>query len=126
MANAQYPLIFFSPLLGSDARAAGELLAAGSTTVPVAPLDAERVLNLLRGKRGFRHLKVALPQFALDNPRIEASLEGSAHATHLAVQFYGNFEKLAEPLFKAFLGLGSCAIRFGISRSWSRGRSGKS
>ena len=39
--------------------------------------------------------KITLPSFHLDNPRLNAALDGTATETHIHVRSYGNFDKLA-------------------------------
>jgi len=51
----------------------------------------------------------------MDNARAEAALQGTATETHIVVHFYGNFEKLAKPLFNALKGMG-----FNCFSAWDR------
>lgn len=106
MANAQLPLLFFSPLPNTDPLSAAESVVAGSSSVPVVPLDPAGLLHALKAQRGLSRLKISLPVFSFDNRRAEAAFEGSATETHINVRFYGNFEKLAQQVFRAFVALG--------------------
>jgi hypothetical protein len=63
-------------------------------------------LQTTKATRGLARLKVALPSFHLDNPRLNAALDGTATETHIHVRFHGNFDKLAKPLFKSLTSQG--------------------
>lgn len=106
MAQEWLPLLFFLPAPHADALEVAEGLVSGSTVMPVTPLEPARVLKSLKAIRGFGRLKINLPHFSLDNPRADAAFEGDALGTHLLVRFYGNFDKMAEPLFSALTGQG--------------------
>jgi hypothetical protein len=108
MANEQLPLLFFKLLAGSDPLAvARSLLMASSTAIAeVMPLETEEILRGVRASRGFARLKVTPPDFSFDNPRLEAAFEGRAERTHVSIQFYGNFERVAKPLFGALRAMG--------------------
>jgi len=108
MASEQLPLLFFKPLAGTDPLAvARSLLTASSTAIDeVVPLEAEEILPALRATRGFARLKVTPPDFSFDNPRLEAAFDGRAERTHVSVRFYGNFERVARPLFDALGAMG--------------------
>jgi len=103
MANERLPLLFFKPLAGADSVAvARTLLTSSSSAISgVAPLEPSEVVRTIRATRGFARLKTAPPAFSFDNPRLEAAFEGTVERTHVSVRFYGNFERVAEPLFKA-------------------------
>jgi len=94
-------LIFFKPNAEARQIATGHQLLLGSASHKIASLDPQQVLQWLKSKRGFGRMKLSIPTFELDNERLEVSMEGTAYETHLDVRFFGNFEKLAEPLFKA-------------------------
>jgi hypothetical protein len=106
MAVAQFPLIFFMPSKGSDPVAVARAIVAGSSPESVDHFNPIEVLKEIKSGRGFGRLKIALPKFTLDNAGLEASLEGTAMETHLSVCFYGNFDKLAKPLFDAVVAQG--------------------
>lgn len=106
MAGEQVPLLFFKPLPGSDPPTVAQSLLNEAPSPDVVPLDPLALLHDIRSTRGFARLKVALPHFSFDNPRAQAALEGTALATHVRVGFFGNFEKVAEPLFKALTATG--------------------
>jgi hypothetical protein len=106
MPSEQAPLIFFLPAADAQALETAEALASESPADGATPIETEYVLRRLTGNRGFTRLKINLPRFSLDNPRREVSMEGMAYDTHLRVGFYGNFEVLAAPLFKALRSLG--------------------
>jgi hypothetical protein len=100
VSREQLSLLFFIPLPTAAPQTAAESLLAGSSLAPVAPLAPDRVLDSAKATRGLTRLKIALPSFHLDNPRLNAALDGTATETHIHVRFYGNFDKLAKPIFK--------------------------
>jgi hypothetical protein len=106
VATEQIPLLFFKPAPHTDPLTVAETLLAAPESARVVALDPATVLQSLRSTRGFARLEVALPHFSLDNPRSQAALEGTASPIHLSVRFYGDFEKLAEPLFRAMVAQG--------------------
>lgn len=106
MANEQLPLLFFMPSPGADPLSVAESLLAGAPTASAAPLDLARTLDAIKSTHGFARLMADSPSFRLDNPRAEAALDGTATKTHITVRFYGNFEKLAQPLFKVLIAEG--------------------
>jgi hypothetical protein len=101
LASEQVPLLFFKPQPACDLLTVAQSLLNEAPSPDVVPLDPLPVLQNIRSTRGFARLKVALPDFSLDNPRAETALEGTALPTHIRVGFFGDFEKLAELLFKA-------------------------
>jgi hypothetical protein len=106
LASEQVPLLFFKPQHASDPLSVAQSLLNEAPSPSVVPLDPLAVLQNIRSTRGFARLKVALPHFSFDSPRAEAALEGTALATHVRVGFFGNFEKVAEPLFNALTSSG--------------------
>jgi hypothetical protein len=106
VADEQLPLLFFQPPPGADPLTAAESLSAGTQLASLPQLDPLQVLNTLKSTRGFARLKIALPTFTLDNPRLSAALEGTATPTHLRVHFHGDFDRLAQPLFTALTAQG--------------------
>jgi hypothetical protein len=101
MATEQLPLLFFRPSPNTDPLAVAAALQADSPSPPVAPLDPDRTLKAIKATRGFARLEITPPTFSLDNPRIGAALDGMTSESLLSVRFFGDFEKLAEPLFHA-------------------------
>lgn len=109
MANQQFPLLFFRPVRtmpDTDACKVASALLAGTSPTDVSSLDPARVLQTLKATRGFARLTISLPVFRLDNPRLQAALEGTARESHIDVRFYGDFNTLAESLFRAFGAMG--------------------
>jgi hypothetical protein len=106
MSTGQIPLVFFKPLPDTDALSAARSVLADPSAASVAKIDPARLLKSLKQKRGFAKLKLATPSFGLDDSKAEAAFEGTASDTHLHVTFYGNFDKVAEPLFNALLAEG--------------------
>jgi hypothetical protein len=108
MASEQLPLFFFKPLAGKDPLAVARSLMTSSSTAidEVVTLEAEEILRGVRATRGFARLRVALPDFSFDNSRLEAALEGTVERTHVSVRFYGNFERVARPLFNTLRVMG--------------------
>ena len=101
MATEWVPLLFFQPGPNADPLELAESLLAGSASASVVRLDPAHVLEAVKSTRGFARLNIDLPRFSLDNPKIDAALEGTADETRIVVRFFGNFDKLAEPLFNA-------------------------
>jgi hypothetical protein len=106
LPSEQVPLLFFKPQSASDPLTVAQSLLDETPSPGVVPIDPPAILKNIRSTRGFARLRVALPHFSFDNPRAEAALEGTALATHIRVGFFGNFEKVAEPLFNALTAAG--------------------
>ena len=103
MSTPQIPLVFFKPLPDTDALFAAKSLLADPSSATVARIDPARLLKSLKQKRGFAKLKLAIPSFGLDDSRAKAAFEGTALDTHISVQFYGDFDKVANVLFDALV-----------------------
>jgi hypothetical protein len=106
MGKEQVPLVFFKLRQGADGASVARSLLDTGASAEAVELDPAAILRAVREKRGFARLKVALPTFSFDNPRAEAAFEGSTTSTHIRVVFYGNFDKVAEPLFDALTAQG--------------------
>jgi hypothetical protein len=106
LASEQVPLLFFKPQPASDPLTVAQSLVNEVPSPSLVPIDPLAVLKNIRSTRGFARLKVALPHFSFDNARAEAAMEGTALPTHIRVGFFGNFEKVAEPLFNALTATG--------------------
>jgi hypothetical protein len=106
MGNERFPLVFFKPQTNADPASVAQSLLSGDAGAAAVDLDPNGILRAVRDTRGFARLKVTLPSFSFDNPRAEAAFEGTASRTHLQVGFFGNFEKVAEPLFAALTAQG--------------------
>lgn len=106
MASAQVPLLFFRPQAGSDPLTVAPSLLDDAPSPSVVRLNPHDLLQRVKRTRGFARLKIELPQFSFDSPRIEAAMEGTALTTHIRVGFFGNFENVAKALFKALTSAG--------------------
>jgi hypothetical protein len=106
LGSEQFPLLFLTPRPGADALTVARALLDGTPSPDVVPLDVPAILQAVRRRRGLARMKVALPHFSFDNPRAEGAFLGTALPTHIFVQFFGNFEKVAEPLFHALAATG--------------------
>jgi hypothetical protein len=106
LASEQAPLLFFKPQPDTDPLIVAAALLGEAPSPGVVPLDPAAVLQAVRSTRGFGRLKVALPHFSFDGPRTEAALKGVALPTHIRVGFFGNFDKLAKPLYHVLTGAG--------------------
>jgi hypothetical protein len=106
MATEQLPLLFFKALPNTDPQTVAQSLLMSSPSPRVAQLEPSRILQAVRETRGFARLKIALPSFSFDNPRVEAAFEGTAMQSHIHIRFYGNFDRVAEPLFNGLTALG--------------------
>jgi hypothetical protein len=106
LASEQVPLLFFTPQPEADPVTVADALLNEAPAPDVVPLNPAALLQTVRNAPGFRRLKVALPHFSLDRPAADATLEGTAFPTHIRVGFFGNFEKIAEPLFNVLSSIG--------------------
>ena len=106
MPTEQLPLLFFKPFPSANLLAVAESLLNASPSTSVEQLDPLGTLHAVQNTRGFARLKIALPSFNFDSPRFEAAFEGTAEQTHIHVRFFGNFDKVAEPLYNALTALG--------------------
>lgn len=99
MAREVVRLIFFKPTSDAVPADVGKQLADASGANSTEPLDVSKLLEQLRLVLGFKRLHIADEHFSFDNPRAEAAMEGRRGERHLDVRLYGNFERIARPLF---------------------------
>lgn len=100
MASEKFKLVCFKPLPGTDPVASGQFITAELPHPDVEPLDTVALVTKLKTQRGFKRTRIKDTFFSLDLSRSESAMEGHFTSHYISVGFYGNFDVLAEPLYR--------------------------